>query len=174
MPPPLRCPLRTLVLPRLVRILARIAPLASALLMRVARLLHTALLPRLVRKLARIAEFASSLLMRVAQLLRLLRTNDRSMLSWAGHGVAMGNAPATMRAEADEVAATNDDDGVAAVLERIVENGRIRMPAAAAASVVAEAEEAVAAAASEPSSSDGGGIVAAAGLPPAQSSRSRL
>lgn len=46
--------------------------------------------------------------------------NDVPMLTWAGHGVAMGNAHAEVLAIADEVTATNDDDGVALVLERLV------------------------------------------------------
>ncbi|MEJ5920292.1 HAD family hydrolase [Corynebacterium sp. H78] len=44
--------------------------------------------------------------------------NDIEMLQWAGLGVAMGNAAAKVKAAANEVTATNDDDGVAAVLER--------------------------------------------------------
>lgn len=44
--------------------------------------------------------------------------NDVEMLRWAGHGVAMANAhPAVLRA-ADEVTASNAEDGVAQVLER--------------------------------------------------------
>jgi hydroxymethylpyrimidine pyrophosphatase-like HAD family hydrolase len=44
--------------------------------------------------------------------------NDRAMLRWAGHGVAMGQAPAEVKADADEVTATVVDDGLALVLER--------------------------------------------------------
>jgi Cof subfamily protein (haloacid dehalogenase superfamily) len=44
--------------------------------------------------------------------------NDVPMLAWAGLGVAMGNAHPDAVAAADEVTATNDDDGVARVLER--------------------------------------------------------
>jgi Cof subfamily protein (haloacid dehalogenase superfamily) len=44
--------------------------------------------------------------------------NDASMLSWAGHGVAMANAHPTVLAVADEVTAPNTHDGVALVLER--------------------------------------------------------
>lgn len=44
--------------------------------------------------------------------------NDAEMLTWAGWGVAMGNAPKVVQAVADEVTATNDADGVACVLER--------------------------------------------------------
>lgn len=46
--------------------------------------------------------------------------NDIPMLSWAGHGVAVANAHADVRAIADEVTASNDDDGVALVLETLL------------------------------------------------------
>ncbi|OLT12561.1 HAD family hydrolase [Pseudonocardia sp. CNS-139] len=44
--------------------------------------------------------------------------NDLEMLVWAGHGVAMGNAHPALLAVADEVTASNADDGLALVLER--------------------------------------------------------
>ncbi|BBX28730.1 HAD family hydrolase [Mycolicibacterium alvei] len=44
--------------------------------------------------------------------------NDVPMLSWAGRGVAMGNAHDEALAAADEVTVTNAEDGVARVLER--------------------------------------------------------
>ncbi|MBO0848928.1 MAG: HAD family hydrolase [Pseudonocardia sp.] len=44
--------------------------------------------------------------------------NDIPMLDWAGHGVAMANAHPDVLAAADEVTASNTDDGVALVLER--------------------------------------------------------
>ncbi|MGK8552968.1 HAD family hydrolase [Nocardia gipuzkoensis] len=44
--------------------------------------------------------------------------NDREMLCWAGHAVAMGNAPPEIRGLADEVTGHVLDDGVATVLER--------------------------------------------------------
>ena len=43
--------------------------------------------------------------------------NDLAMLRWAGHGVAMGQADAEVRAVADETTVSNDDCGVAAWLE---------------------------------------------------------
>ena len=46
--------------------------------------------------------------------------NDIPLLTWAGLGVAMGNAHADVLAVADEVTSTNDEDGVAVVLERLV------------------------------------------------------
>lgn len=44
--------------------------------------------------------------------------NDIAMLTWAGLGVAVANAHPDVVAVADEVTASNDDDGVAAVLSR--------------------------------------------------------
>lgn len=48
--------------------------------------------------------------------------NDREMLSWAGHSVAMGNSVEPILALADEVTADVQDDGVAVVLERWFRN----------------------------------------------------
>jgi hydroxymethylpyrimidine pyrophosphatase-like HAD family hydrolase len=45
--------------------------------------------------------------------------NDLPMLRWAGYAVAMGNAHSQVLAAADEVAPSNTEDGVAAVLERL-------------------------------------------------------
>ena len=44
--------------------------------------------------------------------------NDLPMLTWAGHGVAMAGAHPDLLAVADEVTASNAEDGVAEVLER--------------------------------------------------------
>jgi hypothetical protein len=46
--------------------------------------------------------------------------NDLPMLRWAGHGVAVANAHPDVLAAADEVVASNDDDGVAAVLRSLI------------------------------------------------------
>ena len=46
--------------------------------------------------------------------------NDVEMLRWAGHSVAMANAPDAVKAAAGEVARGNDEDGVAIVLESIL------------------------------------------------------
>jgi len=46
--------------------------------------------------------------------------NDIPMLEWAGHAVAVANAHPTVHAVADTVTASNDDDGVAQVLERFL------------------------------------------------------
>ena len=44
--------------------------------------------------------------------------NDRPMLEWAGHGVAMSNAHANLLEIADEVTLSNLEDGVAVWLEK--------------------------------------------------------
>ena len=45
--------------------------------------------------------------------------NDLAMLEWAGHGVAVANAHPDVLAVVDEVTDSNNDDGVAQVLERL-------------------------------------------------------
>ncbi|MDC7337906.1 HAD family hydrolase [Streptomyces lydicus] len=45
--------------------------------------------------------------------------NDIPMFAWAAHGVAMANAHDELKAVADEVTTSNEDDGIAAVLERL-------------------------------------------------------
>ncbi|WP_377268614.1 HAD family hydrolase [Peterkaempfera sp. SMS 1(5)a] len=54
--------------------------------------------------------------------------NDIPMLAWAGYAVAMSNSHPELKAVADEVAPHHDEDGVAAVLDRILDEGA-RMPA---------------------------------------------
>jgi len=46
--------------------------------------------------------------------------NDLPMLGWAGHAVAVANAHPDVLAAADEVTASNDDDGVALVIQRLL------------------------------------------------------
>ncbi len=46
--------------------------------------------------------------------------NDRTMLSAAGLGVAMGNAPQHIRAQADAVTESNENHGVSRAVERFV------------------------------------------------------
>lgn len=45
--------------------------------------------------------------------------NDLPLMAWAGHAVAVANAHPDVLAAADEVTASNDDAGVARVLERL-------------------------------------------------------
>ena len=46
--------------------------------------------------------------------------NDFTMIRMAGVGVAMKNASEELQAEANYVTETNDDDGVAAAIYRLV------------------------------------------------------
>jgi hydroxymethylpyrimidine pyrophosphatase-like HAD family hydrolase len=46
--------------------------------------------------------------------------NDIPMFGWAAHGVAMANAHEALKAVADEITASNEDDGIAVVLERML------------------------------------------------------
>ncbi|MFE1287693.1 HAD family hydrolase [Streptomyces sp. NPDC058751] len=46
--------------------------------------------------------------------------NDLPMFAWAAHGVAMANAHADLKAIADEVTSSNEEDGIAVVLERLL------------------------------------------------------
>ncbi|MFN7149586.1 MAG: Cof-type HAD-IIB family hydrolase [Microthrixaceae bacterium] len=46
--------------------------------------------------------------------------NDLELIRWAGWGVAVANADPRVLEHADEVTASNDDDGVALVLERLL------------------------------------------------------
>ncbi|MFD0148889.1 HAD family hydrolase [Streptomyces sp. NPDC055721] len=46
--------------------------------------------------------------------------NDIPMFAWAAHGVAMGNAHEELRAVASEVTSSNEEDGIAVVLERLL------------------------------------------------------
>ncbi len=46
--------------------------------------------------------------------------NDLPLLEWAGWAVAVANAHPTVRELADEVSTSNDEDGVARVVERLV------------------------------------------------------
>lgn len=50
--------------------------------------------------------------------------NDAEMLAWAGHGVAMAGAHPAAQAAADEVTLSNDQDGVALVIERLLGSSR--------------------------------------------------
>ncbi|MEV8364050.1 HAD family hydrolase [Streptomyces niveus] len=47
--------------------------------------------------------------------------NDIPMFGWARHGVAMANAHEALKAVADEVTASNEDDGIAVVLEKLLQ-----------------------------------------------------
>ncbi|MFJ4962562.1 Sugar phosphatase YidA [Streptomyces sp. ADI96-02] len=49
--------------------------------------------------------------------------NDIPMFGWARHGVAMANAHDDLKAVAQEVTASNEDDGIALVLEELLRSG---------------------------------------------------
>ena len=49
--------------------------------------------------------------------------NDVELIRWAGLGVAVANADPAVKQAADEVTASNDDDGVAIVIERLLASG---------------------------------------------------
>lgn len=46
--------------------------------------------------------------------------NDEEMIAFAGFGIAMGNAPAAVKAAANYVADTNNNDGVAKALKKLM------------------------------------------------------
>jgi Cof subfamily protein (haloacid dehalogenase superfamily) len=46
--------------------------------------------------------------------------NDIPMLAWAAHGVAMANAHPELLAVADEITGSNNEDGIAVLLERLL------------------------------------------------------
>jgi Cof subfamily protein (haloacid dehalogenase superfamily) len=47
--------------------------------------------------------------------------NDIPMFGWAAHGVAMANAHEELKAVAHEITASNEDDGIAVVLEQLLQ-----------------------------------------------------
>ncbi|MEU8540072.1 HAD family hydrolase [Streptomyces sp. NPDC048717] len=47
--------------------------------------------------------------------------NDIPMFGWAAHGVAMANAHQELKAVSHEVTGSNEEDGIAAVLERLLD-----------------------------------------------------
>ena len=46
--------------------------------------------------------------------------NDLTMVEWAGLGVAMGNAVASVKAVADFVTHTNDEEGISHVVDQFI------------------------------------------------------
>ncbi len=53
--------------------------------------------------------------------------NDVTMIRWAGHGYAVANAPEAVRSQA-LAAPASDEDGVAQVIEQLLDEGRISPP----------------------------------------------
>ncbi|MFJ2023679.1 HAD family hydrolase [Streptomyces sp. NPDC087897] len=52
--------------------------------------------------------------------------NDIPMFGWARHGVAMANAHDELKAVAHEVTASNEDDGIAVVLEELLRSASVQ------------------------------------------------
>src|SRR5262249_41819470 len=70
-----------------------------------------------VSKAVALAEFAASHGVAAGEVVAFGdMPNDLSMFTWVGHAVAVANAHPDVLAAADEVTASNDDDGVALVL----------------------------------------------------------
>jgi Cof subfamily protein (haloacid dehalogenase superfamily) len=73
-----------------------------------------------VSKAAALAELCAELGVEAAEVVAFGDyPNDVPMLEWAGHAVAMANAHPDVVRVADEITASNADDGVARVLERL-------------------------------------------------------
>jgi HAD superfamily hydrolase (TIGR01484 family) len=78
--------------------------------------------PRHVSKALGLSFVADSLGVHQADVLAIGDgTNDIEMLQWAGHGVAMGQAPVEVKAAADAVTGTLADDGAATEIIRWLE-----------------------------------------------------
>ena len=76
--------------------------------------------PAGVNKAAALAELCEELRVDASEVVAFGdHLNDLPMLAWAGRGVAVANAHPEVLAVADKVTASNDDDGVALVLERL-------------------------------------------------------
>ncbi|MFG3184580.1 MULTISPECIES: HAD family hydrolase [Streptomyces] len=54
--------------------------------------------------------------------------NDIPMFDWAAHGVAMANAHPELKAVADEITLSNEDDGIAVVLEGLFARSLAEFP----------------------------------------------
>jgi hypothetical protein len=80
------------------------------------------LLPSAADKATGLALLAERLGIEAAQVVAFGdQRNDHGMLRWAGLGVAMGNADDETKGHADEISASNDDDGIAIVVERLLD-----------------------------------------------------
>jgi len=76
--------------------------------------------PAGVNKAAALAELCDELGIEAAEVVAFGdHLNDVPMLAWAGRAVAVENAHPDLVAVADEVTSSNDEDGVAIVLERL-------------------------------------------------------
>jgi hydroxymethylpyrimidine pyrophosphatase-like HAD family hydrolase len=78
-----------------------------------------------VSKAAMLADFAAELGISADETIAFGDSlNDLPMLAWAGTSYGVANAHAEVLAMVDEVCSSNDEDGVATVLEELFELGR--------------------------------------------------
>ena len=79
-----------------------------------------------VHKSAALSQLCAALGLQAAEVIAFGDApNDLPLLAWAGRGVAVANADAEVKALAGEVTLSNDQDGVAVVLERLLAAGEI-------------------------------------------------
>jgi Cof subfamily protein (haloacid dehalogenase superfamily) len=89
--------------------------------------------PRQVSKASALIRYCAARAIDASQVLAFGdMPNDLSMMTWAGRGVAMANAHPAVLAATVEVTASNDEDGVALVIERLLADGSEGLPRAAA------------------------------------------
>jgi hypothetical protein len=82
---------------------------------------HVTITPRGVSKGNGLRELAMLLGIHLSETIAVGdNLNDLDMLSTAGLGVAMGNATPEAKAQADYVTGSNNEDGVAQVIERFI------------------------------------------------------
>lgn len=79
------------------------------------------IMPAGIGKGGAVRELAQKLGLEASQVMALGDyDNDLSMIAYAGYGIAMGNASASVKAAAKYETLSNDEDGVAAAIERFV------------------------------------------------------
>jgi hydroxymethylpyrimidine pyrophosphatase-like HAD family hydrolase len=75
-----------------------------------------------VNKAAALLELAADLGITAAEVVAISDyPNDLAMLDWAGRSIAPANAHPEVLGRVDEVTESNDDDGVALAIERLLE-----------------------------------------------------
>ena len=78
-------------------------------------------IPKVINKVQGIRDICAVLGIDPAQVISFGdAANDIPMLEAAGMGVAMGNAQEAVKAAADMVTLSNNDDGIAAALEKLI------------------------------------------------------
>jgi haloacid dehalogenase-like hydrolase len=85
------------------------------------------ILPIGVNKAKALVKLANTLGVKLSQVAALGDgPNDVEMLTEAGIEIAMGNASEAVKSEADWITGTNDEDGVAQAVRRLVINGKAK------------------------------------------------